>query len=172
LIEVDYLDQLNEKEKQWLNDFNSEFVNADFKTHLEEGRKRIHKKKKTEHPKNKHLKKLMQDFLAHVKKFIQILNESQITNTSRSKFKKSVNKFKKQLKVQIKKEFTFIEDKFKRESEFNNNHRNMDILSRQEAMGQLKSLDVLPETIMQKIDTENSIIDAIDRKKAGIVDED
>lgn len=172
LIEIDYIEKLSEKDKQWLNDFNNEFVNADFKTNVQEGRKRIHKKKKVEHEKNKHLKKLLVDFLANVKQFIQILNDSQITNTSRSKFKKSVNKFKKQLKVQIKKEFTFIEDSYKRQAEYANNHRNMDIMSREKAQGKLRSTDVLPETIMSKVNVEDSIIDKIDREKLGIKDED
>jgi maltooligosyltrehalose synthase len=172
LIDCDYIDQLNDKEKQWLNDFNNEFVNADFKTNIKEGRKRIHKKKRSEHEKNKHLKKLIVDFLANIKKFITILNESQITNNSKSKLKKSVNKFKKQLRTQIKKEFKFIDDSYKTSAEFDNNHRNMCILTKQKAMGSLKSLDVLPETIMQKKDTENDIIEAIDRKKAGVEDED
>lgn len=162
----------NEALKQYLNDFNSEFINADFKTGINEGRKRIHKKKRSEHERNKHLKKLILDFTNHVKQFVNILNEAQITNTSRSKFKKSVNKFKKQLKAQIKKEFKFIEDTFKTGAEFDNNHRNMCILTKQKAMGSLKSLDVLPETIMAKVDTENDLISMIDRKKLGIVDED
>jgi len=157
--------------KQYLNDFNNEFVNADFKTNVKEGRKRIHKKKRVEHKKNKHLKKLINDFLANIKRFINILNESQITNNSKSKLKKSVNKFKKQLRTQIKKEFKFIEDSYKTQSEYDNNHRNMCILTKQKAMGQLKSLDALPETIMQKKDTENDLIEMIDRKKLGIEDE-
>lgn len=172
LIDVDYLDQLNDKEKQWLNDFNSEFVNADFKTGIHEGRKRIHKKKKVEHEKNKHLKKLIVDFLNNVKKFITILNEAQITNNSRSKFKKSVNKFKKQLKTQIKKEFTFIEDHYKRSAEYDNNHRNMCIVTRERAQGKLKNSDLLPETIMVKKDYETEMIENIDKKKLGIVDEE
>lgn len=151
--------------KQYVNDFNNEHVNADFKTNIKEGRKRIHKKKKVEHEKNKHLKKLILDFLNNMKKLILILNEAQITNNSRSKFKKSINKFKKQLKTQIKKEFKFIEDYYKRESEHSNNHRNMCILSRQKAAGQLKSLDVIPETIMNKKDMESESIDIIDKNK-------
>jgi hypothetical protein len=171
LIEIDYLDKLSEKDKQWLNDFNSEFVNADFKTNIEEGRKRIHKKKRAEHPKNKHLKKVLIDFLATIKALIMILNQSQITNTSRSKLKKSVNKFKKQLKIQIKKEFKFIEDSYKTQAEYSNNHRNMDIISQQKAQGLLKSTDFLPETIMVKKDYENDMIDTIDKKRAGIDEE-
>lgn len=171
LLDYDYIDKLSEKDKQWLNDFNTEYVNADFKTNVEEGRKRIHKKKRVEHEKNRHLKKLLNDFLLNIKKFIEILNESQITNTTRSKFKKSVNKFKKQLKSQIKKEFTFIEDSFKRESEHANNHRNMCIISRQKAAGVLKNLDLLPETIMVKKDFEEEMISFIDNKKVKI-DED
>lgn len=171
LIDYDYLDQLNEKELQYLNDFTTEFINADFKTNLEEGRKRIHKKKRVEHEKNKHLKKLIVDFVANIKAFVKILNESQITNTSRSKFKKSVNKFKKQLKSQIKKEFTFIEDKFKRESEHSNNHRNTCIVTQQESQGMMKSLDMLSERLLDKKDTESLLIDKIDRKKLGIEEE-
>src|ERR1700722_17385363 len=139
LLDYDYIDQLSEKEKQWLNDFSSEYINADFKTNIEEGRKRIHRKKKVEHPKNKHLKKLIKDFLDNIKKFIQVLNESQITNVSKSKFKKSINKFKKHLKTQIQKDFKFITDAYKTDAEYNNNHRNMCILSKQEAMGMAKS---------------------------------
>lgn len=162
----------NDQLKQYLNDFNNEFINADFKTNVDEGRKRIHKKKRSEHEKNKHLKKLIADFLANIKKFITILNESQITNNSKSKLKKSVNKFKKQLKAQIKKEFKFITDTYKTSAEFDNNHRNMCILTRERAQGKLKSTDLLPETIMVKKDYETEMIDAIDRKKAGVLDEE
>lgn len=172
LIETDYIDKLSEKDKQWLNDFNQEYVNADFKTNVEEGRKRIHRKKRGEHPKNKHLKKLLIDFLANIKLFINILNQSQITNTSRSKLKKSVNKFKKQIKVQIKKEFKFIEDVFKTDAEYSNNHRNMCILTKQKAMGMAKSLDVLSERLMDKKDTEMEILEKIDRERYGIIDEE
>jgi hypothetical protein len=31
LFDQDYIDQLTEKEKRWLNDFNEEFINANFK---------------------------------------------------------------------------------------------------------------------------------------------
>lgn len=168
LLDYDYIDQLSEKDKQWLNDFSNEYVNADFKTHLEEGRKRIHPKRKAEHEKNKHLKKLIVDFLIHIKQFIQILNNSQITNTSRSKFKKTTNKFKKRLKTQIKKEFKFIKDKYKTESERSNNHRNTCTYTSKKAQGILKSTDYLPETIMVKKDTESEIIEKIDKK--GIED--
>lgn len=172
LLDIDYLDQLSDKDKQWLNDFTNEYVHADFKTNINEGRKRIHKKKKVEHEKNRHLKKLIVDFTNHIKQFVTILNDSQITNTARSKFKKSVNKFKKQLKTQIKKEFTFIEDSFKRESEHSNNHRNSCIVTRQRAMGIDKSLHMLSERTMHKTDLESQLIESIDNKKLGIKDED
>lgn len=172
LLDADYLDKLGEKELQWLNDFHNEFTHADFKTNVEEGRKRIHKKKKGEHPKNKHLKKLIVDFLATIKALITVLNQAQITNTSRSKFKKSVNKFKKQFKAQIKKEFKFVEDVYKKSSEHANNHRNMCILSQREAMGMAKSLDSLPERLLDKTNTEDTIIDKIDREKAGILEDE
>lgn len=172
ILDYDYIDQLSEKDKQWLNDFSSEYINADFKTNIKEGRKRIHRKKKVEHEKNKHLKKLIVDFTNHIKAFVTILNDSQITNTAKSKFKKSVNKFKKQLKNQIKKEFTFIEDAFKRESEYMNNHRNSCILTRQRAMGIDKSLHMLSERTMHKVDLESELIDKIDNKKLGIEDEE
>ncbi len=42
LIEVDYIDQLNDKEKEWLNSFNEEYVNANFN---HKGKK-LHKKAK------------------------------------------------------------------------------------------------------------------------------
>lgn len=162
----------NDQLKQYLNDFNSEFVNADFKTGINEGRKRIHKKKRSEHERNKHLKKLILDFTNHIKQFVTILNDAQVTNISRSKFKKSVNKFKKQLKAQIKKEFKFIEDTYKTGAEFDNNHRNMCILTRERAQGKLKSTDLLPETIMVKKDYESEMINNIDKKKLGITEED
>lgn len=170
-LDYDYIEQLSEKDKQWLNDFSTEYVNADFKTNIKEGRKRIHKKKRVEHEKNKHLKKLINDFLANIKKFITILNESQITNNSKSKLKKSVNKFKKQLRTQIKKEFKFIEDSYKTQSEYDNNHRNMCILTRERAQGKLKSTDVLPETIMAKTNVEDEIINKIDSAKLTTNDE-
>lgn len=172
LLDADYLDKLSDTELQWYNDFHNEFTHADFKTNINEGRKRIHKKKKVEHEKNRHLKKLIIDFLANIKVFITILNESQITNTARSKFKKSVNKFKKQLKTQIKKEFTYIADTYKQQSEYANNHRNMDILSRQEAMGMAKSLDQLPERLLSKINVEDEILEKIDYERRGILNDE
>lgn len=171
LLDQDYIAKLSDKEKQWLNDFNTEYVNADFKTNIKEGRKRIHRKKRIEHEKNKYLKKLIVDFLFGVKGLIQILNNAQITNNSRSKLKKSVNKFKKQIKVQIKKEFKFIEDGYKSYAEHANNHRNTCIITRQKAQGQLKDLNVIPDNYLVKKDTEDEIIDMIDNKKLGIVDE-
>jgi len=170
LLDYDYLNKLSPKELQFLNDFSSEYINADFKTSIKEGRKRIHRKKRVEHEKNRHLKKLIQDFAFGIKALIKILNDSQITNNARSKLKKSVNKFKKQIKGQIKKEFKFVEDSYKTSAEHSNNHRNMCIMSRTEAQGMLKSTDFLPETLMVKKDTEQEIIDKIDNK--GIEDEE
>lgn len=40
LIEADYLDKLSKKELEWLNNFNEEYINANFK----HSGKRIHKK--------------------------------------------------------------------------------------------------------------------------------
>lgn len=167
LLDYDYVDQLSDKDKQWLNDFTTEYTNADFKTNVKEGRKRIHRKKKVEHEKNRHLKKLITDFTIHIKQLVQIIHDSQVTNTAKSKFKKTIGKFKKQLKTQIKKEFTFIEDSYKREAEYANNHRNMCILTQQESQGMAKSLDLLPERVLAKIDYEAEMIENIDNKKLG-----
>src|SRR5271165_6149819 len=172
LFDADYIDKLSEKEKQWLNDFNNEYLNADFKTNVEEGRKRIHRKKRGEHPKNKHLKKLINDFVTSIKMIITILNQSQITNNSRSKLKKSVNKFKKQFKVQIKKEFKFIEDVYKTDAEHSNNHRNTCILTKQKAMGMAKSLDLLSERLLDKTNLEDDIIKKIDAQRLGILNDE
>lgn len=40
LLECDYLDKLNDEEKQWLNKFNEEFINASFE---KDNRKNLHK---------------------------------------------------------------------------------------------------------------------------------
>lgn len=158
ILDYDYLDKLSQEEKQWLNNFSAEYVNADFKTN----KKRIHRKRKAEHPKNKYLKKLQIDLIENLKLFVKLLNESQITSKSKSKLKKTVNKFKKQLKKQILEEFKYIKDFYKKDSEDMNNARNACILTKAKARGMAKSLDLLPETYLDKTNIEDQIIAKID----------
>ncbi len=145
-FDQDYIHKLNDKEKQWLNNFNTEFVNADFTTN----KKRVHRKRKAEHEKNQYLRQILDEFLLKIKEFIKILNESQVTSKSKSKIKKSINKFKKQFRKQIKDEFNYVKDFYKRESEHRNNARNSCVLTAAKAQGMAKSLDLLPETLIKK----------------------
>lgn len=165
LLDMDYIDQLSDKDKQWLNDFSAEFVNVDFKTNIDEGRKRIHKKKKVEHEKNDHLRKLLADFLLKIKEFINVLMESQVSTSSKSKIKKSLVKFKKQLKSEIKGEFKYIMDYYKKASSDANNDRNRCIITRQKAQGINRSLDAISEKVLAKTDFEDEMINKIDTER-------
>lgn len=178
-LEVDYLDKLpktwtdphsgkkwtNDQLKQYLNDFTNEAILADFKTNEKEGRKRIHKKIKVEHEKNAHLKKLLEELLLKIKDFVNLINESQINITSKIKLKKSTNKFKKTLRTQIKGEFKYIKDYYKKLAEDSNNKRNSCIYTKVKAQDKIKSMEDL--TILQELQEspEDNIIDYIDNKR-------
>lgn len=178
-LEIDYLDQLpteyvdpvtgkkwsNKQLKQYLNDFNNESVNADFNINIKEGRKRIHKKKEVAHEKNVHLKLLLDNLIIKIKEFIAIINQSNINITSKIKIKKTTNKFKKQLKTEIRNEFKFIKDFYKKEAEDANNSRNRCIYTKSRAQGKMQSINDINEFKSYQESPENDIIDMIDSKK-------
>lgn len=150
---------------QYMNDFQNEYLHNDFDTNVDEGRKRIHRKKKAPHPQNEILKSLQESFLLKIKEFVLLLNNSAVTSKSKSKIKKTINKCKKQLKKQIVEEFKFIKDYYKKNSNKMNNDRNSCVLTRQKASGMAKSLDALPETYLSKTNVEDMIIDKIDNER-------
>jgi hypothetical protein len=171
-LDIDYLDKLpanwidpktgkkwsNTQLKQYLNDFTNESVHADFTTN----KKRIHKKKKVESKNNKHLKNLSKDVNTKFKEIIKLINDAQITTTSKIKLKRIVNQFKTQLKAQINNSLSFIDDFYKKEAEDKNNSRNRCILTRAKAQGKALGIDDLSELLMVPNNLEDEIIDKID----------
>jgi hypothetical protein len=174
-LDIDYLDKLpanwvdpktgkkwsNTQLKQYLNDFTNESIHADFTTN----KKRIHKKKKVEGKNNKHLKNLSKDVNVKFKEIIKLINDGQITNTSKIKLKRIVNQFKAELKIQIANSLSFIDDFYKKEAEDKNNARNRCILTRAKAQGKALGIDDLSESLLVPNNLEDEIIDRIDREK-------
>lgn len=152
---------LNEYEKTWLNKFTEEYVNASFKP----GKKRIHKIKKAEHPKNVNLKKLTKIILEYIKSMNDSVNNSDITNTSKSNIRRTISKFRNEIKKKIKKEMKFVKDFYKKEAYDNNNSRNRDILTRVKAQGKDISTEEIPEHYPGITQTEDDLIDQLDFSK-------
>jgi hypothetical protein len=177
-LDMDYVNKLPEiwtdpktgkkwNPKQFLNDFANESVNADFTTN----KKRIHKKKKVEGKDNKHLKNLSKDLKFKFKEISIILNNAQISTTSKIKIKKIVNQLKNKLMKQIKESFHFIDDFYKKDAEDKNNARNRCVYTRAKAQGKTLGIDDLSELVMVPNDLEDEIIDKIDREKALLLEE-
>lgn len=180
LIETEYLKNLPEnwtdpktgkvwtKQQllQYVNDFNTEFVNADFTTNVNEGRKRIHKKKKSEHAKNNKLKQLEEILLQHIKNITTLVNEAQINIKTKHKIKRIIKSFKIALKKQIKDDFKFINDTYKKKAEDANNARNNDIYTAVNAQGKLylgNQPNGAPNGIkVDDYDVEDQLIEKID----------
>lgn len=154
---------LNPKEKLWLNNFVEEYVNADFNPARE--RKRIHKKKKVEHPKNSDLKKIGIVLLEHFKVMNEDIKKSNITNSSKSNLRRLLAKFKNEMRAKIKEEYKFIMDYYKKEAYDNNNARNRCILTKAKASGKYVSMSELPEQRYLIENTEDSIIENLDLMK-------
>lgn len=169
-LDFDYIDSLPEtwtdpltgkkwNPKQFLNDFTNESVHAEFKK-----KKRIHRKKKVPSEKNKDLKILLEKLLEKVRELIQLLNDSNASNSLKVKVKKSITKMKKQIQKQIKGDYTFIEDFFKKEAYDKNNSRNRCVLTRSKASGRLSNIDDLHENNFSTNNVEDSLIELIDNK--------
>lgn len=171
-LDFDYLDQLPEtwidpktgkkyNPKDWLNNFTNEFVHADFRSN----KKRVHKKKKVEHEKNKDLRELIKTLGDKIKEIIFIVNDSNANTTTKSKLKKTINKMKVQLKNQILGELAYVEDHFKKESEHKNNARNRCVLTRAKAQGKSMGIDDLSEGFYLNENEEDQMISRIDELK-------
>lgn len=174
-LDIDYLDKLpknwtdpktgkkwsDTQLKQYLNDFTNESIHADFTTN----KKRIHKKKKVESEGNKHLRNLSKDLNFRFKEITKLLNDAQISTTSKIKLKKILNELKNKLKKQIKESLCYIDDFYKKEAEHKNNARNRCILTRAKAQGKALGIDDLSELLLVPNNLEDEIIDKIDREK-------
>ena len=148
--------------QQYVNDFNSEFINADFTSNLNEGRKRIHKKKKSEHLKNNKLKQLQETLLHHIKSITTLVNEAQINIKTKHKIKRIIKSFKIALKKQIKDDFKFINDTYKKKAEDANNARNNDIYTTSNAQGKLYIGNQPNSSKLDYYDVEDEMIERID----------
>jgi hypothetical protein len=150
---------LNNKEKDWLNRFNSEYINADFR------KKRVSKKIKKEHPKNVNLKKLNKILNDYLKEMNEKVNNSNISLKSSTNLRKIISKFKVQLKKKIQKELKYVKDYYKKQSEDSNNARNRCVLTRAKAQGKTLGIDYLPENFTLDNDVEEDLINNLDLAK-------
>lgn len=160
-IDYDYIDQLSEKEKEWLNNFTQEYIGASF----DKSKKRIHRKKKVESEKNIYLKKLNEKMLSIIKGLNELIEDSNVNHLSKVKLKKLVYKFKLNLNKTIKNELVYIKDKYKKEAYDKNNARNRCIMTKARAQGKLTVIDVLPETYLVNEDVEDQMIEKLDFAK-------
>ena len=145
-----------------MNNFTNEFTHADFTTN----KKRVHKKKKVEHEKNKDLRDLIKVLNEKIKELIFTLTDSNVTTNTKTKLKKTINKMKVQLKKQILGEFAYVEDQYKKEAEHKNNARNRCMLTRAKAQGKALGIDDLNENAYIKLNEEDEMIARIDALNA------
>lgn len=171
-LDFDYIDDLPDtwidpktgkthNPKQFLNDYANEAIHADFKTN----KKRIHKKKRVESDENKYLKQLSETLTVQFKLLIEIVNNANISTTSKIKIKRVINQFKSKFKKQIKESLYFIDDFYKKEAEHKNNARNRCILTRAKAQGKALGIDDLSEFALVTNDLEDEIIARLDAAK-------
>ena len=176
LLDFDYIDSLPEEwidpktgkkynPKQFLNDYANEAIHADFKTNEEEGRKRIHKKKRVPSPKNLELKKVLAEITATISGLVALINGSRIKSTSKINIKRIINKMKKQIRTQVGKEMKFIEDFYKKDAEDKNNARNSCILTTSKAQGKVKGLMDVNENYSRVMNEEDKMIELLDAKR-------
>lgn len=173
-LDFDYVDKLPEEwidpvtgkkcnPKEYLNNFTNEYLHADFFTN----EKRIHKKKKVEHPKNEALNLLVKNLAEAIKELNELINNANVNNILKTKLKKLTVKLKNDLKKLIKNEFSYVNDLFKRDAEHRNNSRNRCVLTRARAQGKALGFDDLPDTFYSNTNTEDEIIDRIDSLNAS-----
>lgn len=171
LVDFDYINTLPEtwidpktgksyNPKQWLNDFNEEYVSAAFNKP-----KRIHKKIKVESPQNKSLIDIKLSFLTMIKNINELIDNSAISVKSKTSLKKNTTKFKKNFNTIIKKCLSNIDDHYKKDSETRNNRRNSCVMTRAHAQGKMLSTDILPDGYYSNIDSEDMMIERIDALK-------
>ena len=160
-LDFDYLDKLNDKEKQFLNNFANEYTHTVFK----KGKKRLHKKKEVESEKNKLLRDLHKNLQQQIKAIVNLINSMQGYGSTKTKLKRIVTKFRLALKKQIKREMAFIKDVYKKDAYDRNNARNRCVLSRAKAQGKVLGYDDLPETFGINENVEDELIDMIDKKR-------
>lgn len=158
LLDCDYLDKLSEEEKEYLNNFNKEYIITDFNDE-----KRIHKRKTIPHPRNKSIREVQKRCNILFKDMIFSINRSQIRVITKNHLKKLIKELKLKVKECLTKEKTSIKDYYKTEAENRNNARNRCILTRARASGRTLGLDYVPEgNYLNKNSTEDTLIEFID----------
>lgn len=159
-LDYDYVDTLSEKDKQWLNDFSSEYIHAEFNE-----TKRVMKKKRVPGERNQDLNKLKENIIDIVKQINSLIKDSNISSASKVRLRKIVEKMKKDFKEQIKKDLTFIDDIYRKEAYGRNNSRNRCILTRARAQGKAIGIDEIPLTKLSSDNVEDTLIELIDNKR-------
>lgn len=184
-IDFDYVDQLPTEwidpvtgkkynPKQYLNDFASEYIHADFSINKKRVHKtkRIQKKRRVEHEKNKDLNILRKNLLESIKGLNELINNSIVNNTTKIKLKKLVVKLKVNVKKLMKSELAFVNDYYQKEAYDRNNARNRCVLTRARAQGKALGFDDLPEDIYKDGNVEDELIEQIDQLKLAQESED
>jgi hypothetical protein len=160
-LDYDYLDQLNPKELQYLNDFTNEYTNVVF----DKTKKRTMKKKKTESDKNVHLRELNKKMVLIVENIQDLINKTNINYTSKVRLKKIITKMKTTFRKQIKKELVYIDDTYKKDAYDRNNSRNRCVLTRARAHGKALGIDEISEDHTDNENVEDQMIAALDAMK-------
>lgn len=160
-LDYDYLDQLNTKDLEWLNNFTNEYTNVVF----DKTKKRVMKRKKTESDKNVHLRELNKKMTTIVENIQELINKTNINYSSKTRLKKIITKMKTTFRKQIKKELVYIDDVFKKDAYDRNNSRNRCVLTRARAQGKTIGFDELPESYSDNENVEDQMIERLDAAK-------
>lgn len=170
-MDYDYVDKLPEtwtdpktgkvyNPKQYLNDFTKEYVSTSFD---EDTKKRIHKIKKVQNPKNKNIRELKTKLNEVFKNINELLSDSKASVKTKNSLRKMVKRMKAHFKKVLNKEITTIKDFYKKEAEDRNNTRNSCILTRTRAQGKTVGEEYLPEYYTDRNGgTEDAMIELID----------